>query len=158
LENLSPNQYLKLFTQSDNPCNKEIQRLAEEKYKNAKLTTTGHSIGSIHAENATKGDIVTLNKPVKLSDYLKEKNPNQTDIRTQFDPVSILNNNVDITIKSKSLNPLYEHSTETLKDLPNKTVGSRINLIQKGKELLKYSDPKKSNLWQDYYTVKIQNY
>jgi hypothetical protein len=101
---------------------KKIQNQAENKYINSKLSTLGHSLGSKLAEESSKNpnnEIITLNNPTLLSDLVKKPKQNQYDIRTKLDPVSILKNIVpknknDVTIKSKTYNPLTEHFTDTL--------------------------------------------
>eukprot|EP01040_Poterioochromonas_malhamensis_P009122 gene9122-9882_t len=109
---------------------KDIQKKAEEKYKNSNITTVGHSQGALHAEHATKGDVITLNKPTTLHDIGKKPKTTQHDIKTTLDPVSILKplerkNGNEIVIPSKTYNPLIEHSTETLKRLhPDVQIGS----------------------------------
>jgi len=107
---------------------KKIQKQAEEKYKDSNITTLGHSLGSKLAEEATNkdGEIITLNKAHHPFDNTKHKN--QVDLRTKLDPVSIFNNKNNITIKSKTINPFTEHSTNTLDRLPqDQYIGSGIN-------------------------------
>eukprot|EP01038_Epipyxis_sp_PR26KG_P011102 gene11102-14899_t len=84
----------------------------------------GHSLGSKLAEEAAKNghsEVITLNNPTVLNDLVRKKPSNQHDIRTTMDPVSMLKNIApkknDITIKSKTINPLIEHSTDVLNRL-----------------------------------------
>jgi len=111
-----------------------VQRAAEEKYGTENLTTIGHSKGALHAQDfGQKGDIVTLNKPVNLSDALRYEVPiYQTDYRGEGDVVSLLRplqrGKKEITLKKHKSsfsrfkrvlkNPLKaglaEHSTDIL--------------------------------------------
>lgn len=98
-----------------------VQKQAEAKYGSENVTTIGHSLGSSIAEKVGKNSrkIITANKPVVPTDILFGKTPpkNQTDIRTSFDPVSILRplqKGKVRTIKSKTYNPLTEHSVAVL--------------------------------------------
>ena len=115
---------------------KKIQNQAEEKYKDSNITTVGHSLGSKLAHEATKNnkerDLVTLNGAVTPYDIGKKNDKSVTTIRTKLDPVSALTNlqrknGNEIAIKSKSINPLTEHSTTCLDRLdPNMVVGKGI--------------------------------
>lgn len=100
---------------------KDIQNLANAKYGKENVITAGHSLGSVLGETAVKGkdqELITLNKPVGLADIGKTISKKQTDIKTERDPVSILRGtqkgNAPLVLKSKTYNPLAEHSTETL--------------------------------------------
>ncbi len=108
---------------------REMQKKAEAKYGSENLTTIGHSKGAMHAQEfGQKGDIVTLNKPVNVTDALHYKVPKyQTDYRGEGDVVSALRGaqggkKAVILKKPKgkkaSWNPikniLNEHATETL--------------------------------------------
>jgi hypothetical protein len=115
---------------------KDIQQKAESKYGGKNVTTIGHSLGAKASELVGKNskEIITLNKPVTLKDLIYTKVPkNQTDIKTTYDPVSVLRplqrGNKAKTINSETKNPLTEHSTETLDREPiNRMYGSgRIN-------------------------------
>jgi hypothetical protein len=104
----------------------KIQKEAEAKYGAENLTTTGHSLGARLASDLGKNTshVVTYNKPVIPSDYGKSANPNETHIRTKYDPVSILAPLLDKTktqtVKSNSL--LGSHSTEQLSNLKNEPI------------------------------------
>jgi hypothetical protein len=105
---------------------KEIQNKAYEKYGPENIHTLAHSLGAKLAEEfGKKGkEIITLNKPTLPEDIIKNKkvNKNQYDIKTKLDPVSILKpfqqDKKDIVIKSETLNPLKEHSSDVLERLP----------------------------------------
>jgi len=102
---------------------KDIQRRAAEKYGGGNMTAIGHSLGAAAVEKASKGqpnaEVITLNKPVSPYDVLFHKvSPNQTDYKTTYDPVSFLRKfqrgkKANI-ISSNTMNPLKEHSIDTL--------------------------------------------
>jgi hypothetical protein len=100
---------------------KKIQDQAYQKYGKENITTIGHSKGALHAQEYGKEgkEVITLNKPVNIHDVLFTRVPkSQTDIRTQYDPVSFLRpfqrGNKAETIKSTTKNPLKEHQTSVL--------------------------------------------
>jgi hypothetical protein len=108
---------------------KNIQELANAKYGKENVITAGHSLGSVLGETAVKGkdqELITLNKPVGLADIGKTIGKKQTDIKTTRDPVSFLRGtqkgNSALVLKSKTYNPLAEHSTETLDRLDENTI------------------------------------
>jgi curved DNA-binding protein CbpA len=114
---------------------KNIQDKAEKKYKGSKITTIGHSQGSVLADKlGTKGDqnVITYNRPISLYDLLTRTSPKyNTDIRTSGDIVSIANplsrsKGKKITIKSKTMDPIHEHNTDRLEDLDDDMIGSGI--------------------------------
>jgi len=111
---------------------KKIQDQAYQKYGKENITTIGHSKGALHAQEYGKEgkEVITLNKPVNITDALFTRVPkSQTDIRTQYDPVSFLRpfqrgSKVE-TIKSTTKNPLAEHKTSVLGRLdPRRLFGS----------------------------------
>ncbi len=102
----------------------KIQNQANEKFGNENITTLGHSLGASIAEKVGKstGKIITLNKPVNISDSISVKVPmKQIDIKTQNDPVSILRGfqkgKKPTVIKSLSKNPLTEHKVNVINRL-----------------------------------------
>ena len=107
----------------------KIQREAEAKYGADKVTTIGHSLGSLLDEvGKNSHEIISLNKPIGLQDRGKDLLPNETAVRTQRDPVSILTQKDakdTITIPSTSWNPLTEHSPDVLDRLPADTMIGR---------------------------------
>jgi len=113
---------------------KKIQDQAYSKYGKENITTIGHSKGALHAQEYGKEgkEVITLNKPVNITDALFTRVPkSQTDIRTQYDPVSFLRpfqrGNKAETIKSTTKNPLAEHKTSVLGRLdPRRLFGSAV--------------------------------
>ena len=106
---------------------KKIQKQAEEKYGKNNLITLGHSQGAKWAEmlgNKKNGnEVITLNKPTLPLDLIQGKKvkKNQTDIKTSSDPVSFLRGlqkgKKAKVMKSKTINPLKEHSVDVLNRL-----------------------------------------
>lgn len=94
---------------------KLIQEQAEQKYKNSKMVTIGHSLGSRLASDLGRNSnkIITYNKP--FLPYEKPKS-NEINLRTNYDPVSILGSNKNNikTIPSDSINPIKAHEINQL--------------------------------------------
>ena len=100
----------------------KAQRATELKYGTKNLTTIGHSKGALNAELlGQKGkEVITLNKATRPFSNIKGEK--QYDISTTGDLVSKLNpfqksSKKDISIKSKTYNPLKEHSLQVLEGL-----------------------------------------
>ena len=95
-----------------------------KKYNNKPVTTLGHSLGGSLAEYSGADKVVTVNKGVGIGGIGKTISNKQTDIRTDSDLVSVLsktqNGGKQITIKTKEINPLREHSHKNLTLLNNK--------------------------------------
>jgi hypothetical protein len=90
-----------------------VQKAAQRKY--GSVDTVGHSQGGLLAElvGGSNGEILTVNKAAHP--FEKRKRINQTDIRNSNDIVSKFSmggGKYDVTEKSKTWNPLREHSTE----------------------------------------------
>ncbi len=109
---------------------KKMQKKAEKKYGKDNMQTLGHSLGGIVAEEIgnKSQSVITLNK-AKTPFGLNKKQSNQHDIKTANDPVSALNyfhnkknKNTTSVIKSKSVNPLKEHSSDTLKRVKDEKI------------------------------------
>lgn len=92
---------------------KTLTKKVEEKYGQP-ANAVGHSLGGYLAENSgAHGNIATFNKASVGS---KNKNAKQVDIRTKRDLISIFTpkKKSNITIASRSQNPLTEHTTDSL--------------------------------------------
>ena len=120
---------------------KKVQKAAEKKYGTENLTTIGHSKGALHAQEFGKRgrEILTLNKPVNVSDILYKVPKKQTDYQGEGDIVSVLRplqrGNKQIVLKKDIgvikrvgraiKNPikaiLAEHSTRILERQPSGT-------------------------------------
>jgi hypothetical protein len=95
----------------------EIQKKAE-KYGASNISTIGHSQGGLQAELLDKNtnEILTYNKATVPGIKNKIK-ANQTDINVDRDVVSHFQNKSklnNVSIKSKSYNPLINHSIDKL--------------------------------------------
>jgi hypothetical protein len=112
-----------------------IQAKAEKKYGATNVTSIGHSLGSQLAQKSSGKkvkEIITLNKPVNANDIIWHSVPqNQTDIRTSFDPVSVLRplerGKKAVVLPSKTFNPFLEHRTDVLGDSPTMYGSGRSN-------------------------------
>lgn len=96
----------------------KVLKEAEQKYGAENISVIGHSLGSKIAEtigSEKNKNIITYNKPVLPFERIRDK-PNQVDIKTTLDPVSMLDrpDGNDIVLKSKTLNPIREHSLKAL--------------------------------------------
>ena len=96
------------------------------KYGVKNLSTIGHSQGGIPSEilGQEGKEIITLNKATRP--FANVKGKKQYDISTTLDPVSKLNpfqgkSKKDISIKSKSYNPIKEHLLPVLEGLDENT-------------------------------------
>jgi hypothetical protein len=107
----------------------KVQKKAESKYGAENISTIGHSQGGLQAELLGKktNETITLDKATRP--FGNKKSDNQFDIRSKTDIVSALNpfqkdNKKEITLKSKSLNPLKSHDIGQLNKLaPDRIIG-----------------------------------
>jgi hypothetical protein len=94
---------------------KQLIRDVRDKYQNKPVTTMGHSLGGSLAEASGGDKVITLDKGVGLFGIGKKINSNQTDIRTQSDPVSVLSRfqsggqKVNIP-NSNFIDPIHAHN------------------------------------------------
>ena len=98
---------------------RSIQKKAEKKYGSQNVSTLGHSLGSLIASDVGKNskEIINYNKPF---DPKGNTNSNEYNIKTTRDPFSFFvpRKKNTIQIKSKTMNPVAEHSIDRLDDLP----------------------------------------
>jgi uncharacterized protein YqgQ len=101
---------------------KKVQEETVKKYGFKELTTVGHSQGGLNAEIlGQKGkEVITLNKATRP--FANKKGEKQYDVSTTGDVVSKLNpfqgkSKKDISIKSKTYNPITEHVLPVLEGL-----------------------------------------
>ena len=102
---------------------KKVQARAEKKYKGAKISTIGHSQGSLQAEMLGKNtdETITLNKATRPQDLISrsKQNKNQYDISTKGDPVSVFRNPFEkyqkLDVKG-SYNPIKAHSIDAVQE------------------------------------------
>ena len=115
---------------------KATQKAAEEKYGAKNISTLGHSKGGKYAEMLGKKtkEIITLNKPVHLTDIFTKVPKKQTDIKTTYDPVSFLRKlqrgNKPVIIQSESSNLLEEHKGKVLQRKPKKIYGRGNTIVR----------------------------
>jgi len=101
---------------------KKVQEATVKKYGYKELTTIGHSQGALNAEilGDKSKEVITLNKATRP--FANKKGEKQYDVSTTGDLVSKLNpfqgkSKKDITIPSKSYNPIKEHVLPVLEGL-----------------------------------------
>lgn len=107
----------------------KAQKATEAKYGTKHLSTIGHSKGALNAELlGQKGkEVITLNKATRP--FSNKKGEKQYDISTTGDIVSKLNpfqskSKKDISIPSKTYNPVKEHTLSVLEELdPEREIG-----------------------------------
>lgn len=105
-------KYTKRFKDSE-----RVIRDVRNKYPSTNITASGHSLGGSLSEHVKSDKTFTYNKGVGLGDIGKTISKNQTDIRTNYDPISILSTtqkhkNKLVNIDSGVFN---SHSTTNLK-------------------------------------------
>eukprot|EP01038_Epipyxis_sp_PR26KG_P007398 gene7398-10087_t len=100
---------------------RDSQKKAEDKYSTKNISVLGHSLGKALAEhsNINHHEQIGLNGAENFQDTFKPKQDNQYHIKTSLDPISIFSNlkpksKNNLTIHSKSFNPIKEHSTDVL--------------------------------------------
>jgi len=113
----------------------DIQTKAEQKYGAENVSTLGHSIGSKLASlvGSKSKEIINLNKAVSPADAFTKVKPNEYNIRTSKDIVSMLlpvRNNA-LTIQSPYFsNILQEHKTDVLDRLdPDIMIGKGVKVF-----------------------------
>jgi hypothetical protein len=107
---------------------KKNQKKAEEKYGAENISTLGHSQGAIIARKTGKNtkEIIGVN-PASMGEKPLE---NEYNVRTSNDLVSMMlpSGKSVTTIKSKTSNPLTEHSAKNLKQIKNQQIGAGIKI------------------------------
>ena len=113
----------------------DIQTKAEQKYGAENVSTLGHSIGSKLASlvGSKSKEIININKAVSPADAFTKVKPNEYNIRSSKDIVSMLlpvSNNA-LTIQSPYFsNVLQEHKTDVLDRLdPNLLIGKGVKVF-----------------------------
>lgn len=98
-------KYTKRFKDSE-----KLIKDVRNKYSNGLIQTSGDSLGGTLAGYVKADSKITFNKGTGLGDIGKKIGKNQIDIRTKYDPVSLLSKtqphaNKQINIKSRYLDP-----------------------------------------------------
>ena len=112
---------------------KAVQDAAERKYGADNITTIGHSQGGLQAQmlGQNSREIITVNKATRPGEvaYGSSKKKNQYDVRSSNDPVSAFRSPLSgkdgrtVEIKSKTADPLAEHSYNVLESLGDTCIG-----------------------------------
>ena len=103
---------------------REIQVKVLEKYPNYKVLNIGHSqsakITKLLNEEGLTSEIININPAALPTD---KKNDNETTIRSSGDIVSMYDKKKkgDIMVKADTINPIEEHRTTIVNDIPPKT-------------------------------------
>lgn len=104
----------------------QVQRSAEAQYGD--VITIGHSQGGLLAQELGQGEVITLNKATRPGDAWKRKPPQQTDVRSSLDVVSVMGNKRgNVTIPAITRNPIAEHGTDVLERMEDAFIGLRGN-------------------------------
>lgn len=129
---------------------KKVTQDAKKKYGNDyKYVQMGHSLGSALAKEANKDNDELIGVNPAVTEISKQK-PNETIIRSSYDPISILHSlnpfaskTKTINIPAKSLNLVDEHKVNVLDRLdPELQIGGNI----KNYKITKYSKDKAKEL------------
>ncbi len=112
---------------------KHVTDEAIKKYDTDNISISGHSLGSAIAKESNNGhnkEIISVNGAVTPLDMFTKQKNNETVVRSQYDPISVLHTlnpysrtQNTINIKSKSFNPLSEHSSSVLNRLGDRDIG-----------------------------------
>jgi hypothetical protein len=113
---------------------------ALREYPDYKVTLVGHSQGGIpeHILNNDKVYEALFLNPAWTTEKQKK---NEYIVKSSADPVSLLvpKHSNNIVIPAKTSNPLHEHSTEILKELPETMIGKGMDFKKMKKaELIKF--------------------
>jgi len=114
---------------------RKVQQAAEKKYGAKNTSTLGHSLGSLIASDVGRNsrEIINYNKPV---DIKGRWNKNEYNIKTTRDPFSFFVprwGTKTVKIKSKTVNPVHEHSIDRLDDLnQEKMIGAGLGPRNRG--------------------------
>jgi hypothetical protein len=114
---------------------REITDKAIKKYDTDNITITAHSLGSQIAQNANakhNAEQIVVNPAVLPQDIVRKQKKNETVIRSQLDPISVLHTlnpfaskKNTITVGATSINPLTEHNSNVLNRLDQSQVGTK---------------------------------
>lgn len=125
---------------------KDITNKAKEKYLEAQFSHIGHSLGAelAHQANKDNDEMIKYNGVVLPYDFFRKQNKKEHRIRTEIDPISLLQplqpfniSSNNITIPSEAYNPLEEHRATTLERLdPEQEIGGELK-TKRSKRLLR---------------------
>ncbi len=115
---------------------RKVQKAAENAFGRDMVTTIGHSQGGLQAQmlGGDSKEVITVNKATRPGEVLygSSKKGNQTDVRTDQDPVSAFRSpfasrNKTIQIDADTRDPLDAHSYEHLEKLGDMDIGEKEN-------------------------------
>jgi len=115
---------------------RKVQKAAENAFGRDMVTTIGHSQGGLQAQmlGGDSKEVITVNKATRPGEVLygSSKKGNQTDVRTDQDPVSafrspLASRNKTVTIDADTRDPLDAHSYEHLSKLGDMEIGEKEN-------------------------------
>jgi len=115
---------------------RKVQKDAENAFGRDMVTTIGHSQGGLQAQmlGGDSKEVITVNKATRPGEVLygSSKKGNQTDVRTEQDPVSafrspLASRNKTVSIDANTKDPLDAHSYEHLSKLGDMEIGEKEN-------------------------------
>ena len=137
----------------------KIQKMAENKYGAANISTLGHSLGSLVSSDvgSNSKEIINYNKPIIP---WSRKRENEYNVSTENDPFSWFHkpkkSDKHVKIESDTINPIQEHSINRLDKLDGEA------MIGNGIKKLKTADLKQMirshNRQQKKSHMKIKGY
>jgi len=127
-----------------------IQKEAERQFGSQNVSTVGHSLGSLLSSEVGRNskEIINYNKPITPFGRRRE---NEYVVKTSNDPFSWFHkpkqDSKNKTIKSTSVNPLYEHSTDRLDALqPDEMIGKGLKVKDLKSIIKEHNKKSKSHL------------
>jgi len=127
-----------------------IQKEAEKQFGSQNVSTVGHSLGSLLSSEVGKNskEIINYNKPITP---FGRRRDNEYVVKTSNDPFSWFHrpkqDSKNKTIKSKSVNPLHEHSIDRLDALqPDEVIGKGLKVKELKSIIKDHNKKSKSHL------------
>ena len=127
-----------------------IQKEAEKQFGAHNVSTVGHSLGSLLSSEVGRNskEIINYNKPITPFGRRRE---NEYVVKTSNDPFSWFHrskqDSKNKTIKSTSVNPLYEHSIDRLDALhPTEMIGKGLKVRELKSIIKEHNKKSKSHL------------
>ena len=127
-----------------------IQKEAEKQFGSQNVSTVGHSLGSLLSSEVGKNskEIINYNKPITP---FGRRRDNEYVVKTSNDQFSWFHrpkqDSKNKTIKSKSVNPLHEHSIDRLDALqPDEVIGKGLKVKELKSIIKDHNKKSKSHL------------
>ena len=138
-----------------------IQKEAEKQFGSQNVSTLGHSLGSLLSSDVGRNskEIINYNKPITP---FGKRRDNEYVVKTSNDPFSWFHrpkqDSKNKTIKSTSVNPLYEHSIDRLDALqPEEMIGKGLKVKELKSIIKEHNKKSKSQMKvKGYGTMKKQ--